>query len=81
MSRVTIGELIEDVVPFTEESDKIIPIEIIPRKIAEDTISECMEIMQTDPSVVVAEMARGIKNSLERRLKAFEEGNYDSNNQ
>lgn len=81
MSRVTIGELIEDVVPFTEESDKVIPIEIIPRKIAEDTISECVEIMQTDPSVAVVKMARKIKNSLLRRLNEFEEGNYDSNNQ
>lgn len=81
MSRVTIGELIEDVVPFTEESDKIIPIEIIPRKIAEDTISECVEVLETDCNGFVLETVRRIMESLERRLKEFEEGNYDSNNQ
>lgn len=41
MSRVTIGEITEDLLPFTEKGNKVIMVEIVPRKIVEDIIAEC----------------------------------------
>ena len=32
MSRVTIGEITEDLLPFTEKGNKVITVEIVPRK-------------------------------------------------
>lgn len=33
--RVTIGQLTEDLIPFTEEGNKVADIEIVPRKLVE----------------------------------------------
>ena len=33
--RVTIGQLTEDLIPFTEEGNKVADIEIVPRKMVE----------------------------------------------
>ena len=33
--RVTIGQLTEDLIPFTEEGNKVTDIEIVPRKLVE----------------------------------------------
>ena len=41
MSRVTIGEITEELLPFTEKGNKVIMVEIVPRKIVEDIIAEC----------------------------------------
>ncbi|MBR1904877.1 MAG: hypothetical protein IJ819_00240 [Clostridiales bacterium] len=38
---VTIGQLTEDLVPYTEKGNKVAKIEIVPRKIVEDIIAEC----------------------------------------
>lgn len=41
MSRVTIGQLTEDLVPYTEKGNKVANIEIVPRKIVEQIIYYC----------------------------------------
>lgn len=41
MGQVTIGELTEDLVPYTEKGNKIVNVSIVPRKIVEDIIAEC----------------------------------------
>ena len=41
MSQVTIGELVEDLIPHTEKGNKIIPVAIVPRKIIEDICDMC----------------------------------------
>lgn len=41
MSQVTIGELVEDMIPHTEKGNKVMPVEIVPRKIVEDIIRLC----------------------------------------
>lgn len=41
MGQVTIGELAEDLVPYTEKGNKIVNVAIVPRKIVEDIIEEC----------------------------------------
>lgn len=61
MSRVTIGEITEDLLPFTEKGNKVIMVEIVPRKIVEDIIAEC----EHDISVYSALMERG--NLTERK--------------
>ena len=43
MSQVTIGELVEDLIPHTEKGNKVMPVEIVPRKIVEDIIQFCVE--------------------------------------
>lgn len=42
--RVTIGQLTEDLTPFTKQGDEAMNIEIVPRKIVEDIIEMCLEI-------------------------------------
>ena len=63
--RVTIGQLTEDLIPFTEEGNKVADIEIVPRKMVEMIIdyAEC----ETNG---VADYARIL-------LKNFEEGVTD----
>lgn len=41
MSQVTIGELVEDLIPHTEKGNKVMPVAIVPRKIVEDIIQFC----------------------------------------
>lgn len=57
----TIGDIIEDVNPFTEKGAKIVTVPVIPRKIVEDIIAEC----EHDISVYSALMERG--NLTERK--------------
>ena len=40
--RVTIGQLTEDLTPFTKQGDEAMNIEIVPRKIVEDIIEYCL---------------------------------------
>ena len=40
--RVTIGQLTEDLTPFTKQGDEAMNIEIVPRKIVEDIIEICL---------------------------------------
>ena len=40
--RVTIGQLTEDLTPFTKQGDEAMNIEIVPRKIVEDIIEWCL---------------------------------------
>lgn len=41
--RVTIGQLTEDLTPFTKQGDEAMNIEIVPRKIVEDIIEYCLK--------------------------------------
>lgn len=41
MGQVTIGELTEDLVPYTEKGNKIVNVAIVPRKIVEQIIYYC----------------------------------------
>lgn len=41
MNQVTIGELVEDLIPHTEKGNKVVPVTIVPRKIVEDIIQFC----------------------------------------
>ena len=40
--RVTIGQLTEDLTPFTKQGDEAMNIEIVPRKLVEDIIEICL---------------------------------------
>ena len=42
--RVTIGQLTEDLTPFTQQGDEAMNIEIVPRKIVEDIIEICLDL-------------------------------------
>lgn len=41
MGQVTIGKLTEDLVPYTENGNKIVNVAIVPRKIVEQIIHYC----------------------------------------
>lgn len=45
MGQVTIGELTEALVPFTEKGNKIVNVAIVPRKIVEDIIAQCEKMI------------------------------------
>lgn len=63
--RVTIGQLTEDLIPFTEEGNKVADIEIVPRKMVEMII----DYAESETNGV-ADYARIL-------LKNFEEGVTD----
>lgn len=46
--RVTIGQLTEDLTPFTKQGDEAMNIEIVPRKIVEDIIEICLALGEAD---------------------------------
>lgn len=50
MSQVTIGQLVEDLIPHTEKGNKVMPVEIVPRKIVEDIIAECDRLINLSAS-------------------------------
>ena len=91
MSRVTIGDLIDVVIPFEAKSDKIIPIEIVPRKIVEEIINKCEEDKQSccdvagtkeaEEDAIIFGYASEVIDFAKALLKEFEEENNDSNNQ
>ena len=70
--RVTIGQLTEDLIPFTKEGNKVANIEIIPRKITEDAVNYCNEILSTDPRKGVLDEVRKIRDYIELMVKTFE---------
>ena len=41
MSQVTIGKLVEDLIPHTEKGNKVMSVTIVPRKIVEQIIYYC----------------------------------------
>lgn len=75
--RVTIGQLTEDFIPHTEQGNKALNIEIIPRKITEDAVDYCNEILSTDPRKTVLDEVRKIRDYIELMVKTFEEGVTD----
>lgn len=79
MSRVTIGEITEDLLPFTEKGNKVIMVEIVPRKIVEDIIAECEKVRSKHKDCKalsyedgLRDMAKAIKEIAESRLSEFE---------
>lgn len=66
MSRVTIGELTEDMVPFTEESDQVISIEVIPRSIVEKIIYFCESNANLESSLNTRHYDNGWHDALMR---------------
>lgn len=84
MSRVTIGDIKEDLLPFTEKGDKIITVEIVPRKIVEDIIAKCREWENDNREYAnkanaylyyaKAECYKGVAEEAIELLKQFEEG-------
>lgn len=84
MSRVTIGEIAEDLLPFTEKGNKVIMVEIVPRKIVEDIIAKCKEdkdsccdISGTEAAkedAIIFEYASEIIDFIESLLLEFEGG-------
>lgn len=82
MSRVTIGQLTEDLVPYTEKGNKVANIEIVPRKIVEDVITKCQEEMEEAETSEVTDFHSGIwegvyriQNYAENLLMEFERAN------
>ena len=81
MSRVTIGDITEDLLPFTEKGNKVIPVEIVPRKIVEKIIEWCDSDItffgeSTDSMFEEGRLfeAKKIKGLAEYLLEVFEEG-------
>lgn len=84
MSRVTIGDITEDLLPFTEKGNKVITIEIVPRKIVEDIIHYCEANRNIHSSLNTAHYENGwsdglarVKERAEYLLNEFEEGGKD----
>lgn len=83
MDRVTIGALVEDLIPFTEKGNKVAEVEIVPRALVENIIDYCEGIVEyaeqsagivTDRDQGTVDMARSVVQYAKRRLKKFEEG-------
>ena len=84
MSRVTIGEITEDLLPFTEKGNKVIMVEIVPRKIVEDIIAKCKEdkenccdipgTEEAKEDAIIYEYASEIIDFIESLLLEFEGG-------
>ena len=70
--RVTIGQLTEDFIPHTEQGNKALNIEIAPRKITEDAVDYCNEILMTDPRMDVLDEVRKVRDFIELMVNAFE---------
>lgn len=52
MSRVTVGQLVEDFIPHTEDSNKIVNVEIVPRKVIENIIAYCESQADFSESII-----------------------------
>ena len=72
MSRVTIGEITEDLLPFTEKGNKVITIEIVPRKIVEDIIDMCSSLYDQSCNKGDKEKNVSYRNYLNGQAGAFE---------
>lgn len=81
MGRVTIGDITEDLLPFTEKGNKVIMVEIVPRKIVEEIIHFCEENSKLESTNETMMYDNGWRDSLQRvkeraeyLLNEFEEG-------
>ena len=81
MSRVTIGELTEDYLPFTKEGNEATTIEVVPRKMVEMIIEKCeKQISYIEPEERVfnsyarglVDYAESVKTYAELLLREFE---------
>lgn len=80
-NRVTIGDITEDLLSFTEKGNKVITIEIVPRKIVEDIIRFCesnSKLESTNETMMYdngwRDSLRRVKERAEYLLNEFEEG-------
>lgn len=78
MGQVTIGELTEELLPFTEKGNKVITIAIVPRAIPERIMYYCDRILNA-PFYNSKEkgVAYILKCYTAMLLKEFEEGGAD----
>lgn len=78
MGQVTIGELTEDLLPFTEKGNKVITIPIVPRAIPEKIIERCNKLITPNPynkqEIAVNIALCDIKQLVIELLTEFEEG-------
>ena len=72
MSRVTIGDITEDLLPFTEKGNKVIMVEIVPRKIVEDIIDLCSALFNESCYQGDKEKNVSFRNYLNGQAGAFE---------
>lgn len=76
--RVTIGDIAEDLLPFTEKGNKVITVEIVPRKIIEDIIAYCNKQRekradQAPTTVGIVFAYDDVKAFAETQLRKFED--------
>lgn len=71
-NRVTIGDITEDLLPFTEKGNKVITIEIVPRKIVEDIISLCLDLADLSFNLGNKEEDVSLRNYLNGQVEAYE---------
>lgn len=77
---ITIGQLVEDLIPFTEEGNKVVNIEIMPKKAIQKIIAKCREIEydnldDTDPLQCERwSIANDIEIYAKRLINEFEKG-------
>ena len=71
-NRVTIGDITEDLLPFTEKGNKVITIEIVPRKIVEDIIDLCSALYDQSCDQGDKETNVSFRNYLNGQAEAFE---------
>lgn len=84
MSQVTIGELVEDLIPHTEKGNKVMPVAIVPRRMIEAIINKCEEdknsccdvtgTKEAEDDAIVFSYASEIIDFAKGMLKEFEEG-------
>lgn len=72
MSRVTIGDITEDLLPFTEKGNQVIMVEIVPRKIVEDIIDLCSSLYNQSCDKGDKEKNIPYRNYLNGQASAFE---------
>lgn len=83
MDRVTIGALVEDLIPFTEKGNKVTEVEIVPRSLVEAVINYCNVVVEyaeqsagivNDRDQGMVDMAKSVARYAKHLLKEFEEG-------
>ena len=75
MSRVTIGELTEDYLPFTKEGNEATTIEVVPRKMVEMIIEKCRQDVvgythKSDEAAKIKQYAEMLLHEFEKDEKA-----------
>lgn len=66
MGQITIGELTEALVPFTEKGNKIVNVAIVPRKIVEQIIYYCESNADLTSSCNTVHYDNGWSDALKR---------------